>query len=560
MGSNHRRLSPLRRRVTPCGYRCLPASPCFPLLCLLLALPLASTAATAAATAGTPVIIDATLHPVTGSPGSLNSAQPAPSVPSRSGQSGQISMLTVVSGCPDERFSCPAPVTVVSPSSRAASCLRIPQFRATRSFKIDWLGESIVSAALAAAGAASNATETSVGVMSTPAKSTSASSRLDGTQSGQSSGVRTYICQSLVFWSSVNCSPLEPSFAVAMRNWSDLISTVRSTPQCSSNGSSSVASPNSGSAGESAAKPSSKVALESRGVTSAEADSAPEHAAGPAGARLRGGIDTIRVAGGAIGAPFSAPQQMGIRSISCETLQPIDASTFTLLFSSPAPCAPPSIGSPAPPTAGSSAPPSGSRASAIPGSATGISATSSSSITSTTYSSSQPVPANETATSASASSDTLTLFALAVAAVLASVCVLAFVGAAFYFAPESAMRTAAAAAAAATAAASIAAEIAASTARHARSGRRDSRNSPGSPDPRSSSSPSAPLRSSRSPSSSSSASSLSSLGASASSSSSSSLDSRSSRSPSQSRGGRGRGTGRAGTEGMRGGEGAAAGG
>ncbi|CAI5516399.1 unnamed protein product [Closterium sp. Naga37s-1] len=226
---------------------------------------------------------------------------------------------------------------------------------------------------------------------------------------------------------------------------------------------------------------------------------------------------------------------MGVRSISCEAAEPFDGATLALLLSSSANCTPASTGS--------AAPSSGSPASAIPGADSGnttdISATSSSNVTATTYSSSYPVPANATATSDSGSSDSVTLFALAVAAVLASVCVLAFVGAAFYFAPESAIRTASAAAAAASAAASLAAEIAASTVRHER-GRGDSR---------SDSSPSAPLRSSRTPSSSSSASSLSSLAASSSSSSSGSPSS-SSRSPGGNIGAsENRGSGRRGEEG-----------
>ncbi|CAI7925900.1 unnamed protein product [Closterium sp. NIES-54] len=446
-------------------------------------------------------------------------------------------MLTAITSCPDEAFSCPAPVAVVSPSP-AASCLRIPRPSASRSFRIDWLGDA--SAALAAALAASNATDKSTAggtsslTTNTSVTSSPATSKMESTQGGKSIGERIYICRSLVFWSSVNCSPLELSFAIVMPTWDYLISTVRSNPHCSSNGSSSIATPNSGSAGEPAAKPSSKMALDSPGSISAAVSSAPQHAAGTAGSKLRGGMRTIRLQGGAMGAPFVAPQKMGIRSISCEAAEPFDGATLALLLSSSANCAPASTGS--------AAPSSGSPASAIPGAdsgnATDISATSSSNVTATTYSSSYPVPANATATSDSGSSDSVTLFALAVAAVLASVCVLAFVGAAFYFAPESAIRTASAAAAAASAAASLAAEIAASTARHEH-GRGDSR---------SDSSPSAPMRSSRTPSSSSSASSLSSLAASSSSSSSGSRSSRS-RSPggnideSESRGSRQRGEG-----------------
>ncbi|CAI5515814.1 unnamed protein product [Closterium sp. Naga37s-1] len=108
---------------------------------------------------------------------------------------------------------------------------------------------------------------------------------------------------------------------------------------------------------------------------------------------------------------------MGVRSISCEAAEPFDGATLALLLSSSAPCAPGSTGS--------AAPSSGSPASAIPradsGNTTEISATSSSNVTATTYSSSNPVPANATATSDSGSSDSVTLFALAVAAVLASV-------------------------------------------------------------------------------------------------------------------------------------------
>ncbi|CAI7803150.1 unnamed protein product [Closterium sp. NIES-54] len=438
-------------------------------------------------------------------------------------------MLTAITSCPDETFSCPAPVTVVLPSPYA-SCLRIPRSSASRSFKIDWMGGA--SALAAALAAASNATDkiasggtgipaTSTSATSTPATTIIATGNMEAIQGGELSGERIYVCRTLVLWSSVNCSPLEPSFAVMMPNWDNLIYTARSSPHCSSNGSSSSTSANPGSgesargsggigrgttggfavgsAGEPATKATRKVALDSPGSISAAADSAPQHAAGAAGSRLRGErvMHPITLQGGAAGTPFAAPQKMEIRSISCEGAEPFDAATLTLLLS--APCALASTGS--------VATPSGSPASAIFGTnssnTTDISATSSS-----TYSSSYPVPANATATSDSGSSYSVTLFALAVAA--ASVCVLAFVGAAFYFAPEFAIRTASAATAAASAA-SLTAEIATSTAGHER-GRGDSRTD---------SSPSAPLRPSPAPSSSSLDSSLSSLAAASSSSSSS---------------------------------------